>query len=306
MRPHECRVGAALNRIRFHQDHTTVPYPCDIYFFSKARLDMRKSYRQIGRIALAGVTTAWLAGCTAARTAHSAHANAPGLQDDVPLASRGGSNPNAPFMVVDHTIHLVKRPALLDVNAAAPCVAANLSLFESGAHVDGDQRSVRLNLVNHAKEPCRVGGYPSISLLRPDGSLIGSIAIQRVTATTIDAALHPRAAAKSTPAPGTVGGQAAPAPGTVGRQAAPAHSELASPAVLAEQAPGAQPSPYVLLAPMGEATFEIGWTSGEHCDHVGAIAVAAPGTLQSFTVRHELTVCQGRILVTAINDGAQL
>ncbi len=159
---------------------------------------------------------------------------------------------------------------MVDVNAVAPCAAGDLSLFESGAHVDGERRSIRLNLVNHAQEPCRLSGYPAISLLRKDGSLIGSIAVEKITATTLDAAFHPRGDATVT------------------------------------QVSASQPPAYVLLAPSGEAAFEIGWTSRPDCDQVGAIAVAAPGTLQSFTVNHTLSICEGRILVTAINDGTQL
>jgi hypothetical protein len=233
---------------------------------------LRASYRT-GTIVLACLGFAWLSGCTGARTSRSAYATAPGLNEDAPL-DHGGANPNAPYTVVDHSAHLVKRPAILDVNGAEPCAAAELSLFESGARVDGERRSVRLNLVNHAKIPCRLSGYPAISLLRPDGTLIGSIAIEKVTRTKLEAALQPAGRAK------------------VGVQAA---AEVEN-----------QPAPEVLLAPGGEAAFEVGWTSGTQCDQVGMIAVAAPGTLQSFTVRHALTVCKGRILVTALSDGAEL
>ena len=224
--------------------------------------------RQLAHFGFAVAALSLLAGCTAARPSKASYAKVPSLQEDAPLGARGGANPNAPYTVVDHSARLVKRPAVFDVNAAEPCAAADLSLFESGAHVDGDRRSVRLNLVNHAAQPCRLNGYPAISLLRQDGSLIGSISIEKVTATTLDAAFHAKAAPDADKDSG--------------------------------------PSPYVLLAPSGEATFEVGWTSGSNCDQVGSIAVAAPGTVQSFTVRHSLNVCEGRILVTAVSDGNQL
>ncbi len=223
---------------------------------------------RIGVLACLG--SAWLSGCTTARTNRSAYATAPSLNEDSPLASRGGANPNAPYTVVDHSAKLVKRQAMLDVNGVEPCAAADLDLFESGARIDGERRSVRLNLVNHAKAACRLSGYPAISLLRPDGTLIGSIAIQKITATTLEAALRPAGAVRT-------------------------GAEVEE-----------RPAPEVLLAPGGEAAFEVGWTSGTLCDQVGMIAVAAPGTLQSFTVRHALNVCEGRILVTALSDGAQL
>ncbi len=218
--------------------------------------------------ALACLSLVLLGGCTNARQAHMAHARAPSLEEDSPLSHRGGVNPNAPYTTVDHSVHLVKRPSVVDVEAAVPCTAANLSLFESGASVDGEIRSVRLSLVNHTQQPCRLSGYPSVSLLRSDQSVIGSIVIQKVTATTIEAALH-----TSLPS-----GAAEPK--------LPPHS--------------------VLIAPSGEATFEVGWTSRPTCEQVASIAVAAPGTIQSFPVHHSLTVCEGRILLTAVTGGSQV
>lgn len=231
---------------------------------------MGNRYFHVGLTALACAGLVFPDGCNTARTNRSAYGNPPALHEDAPLTSRGGANPNAPYVMLDRSAHLVKRDAPIDLNAAEPCAAVDLGLFESGAHVDGDRRSVRLNLVNHTTRACRLSGYPSISLLRQDGSLIGSVAIEKVTATTLEAALKPK-----------------PPKGALEDAAA-------------------RPSPYVLLAPSGEATFEVGWTSGAHCDQVGAIAVAAPGTLQSFTVHHAFKLCEGRILITAVSDGAQL
>jgi len=210
-------------------------------------------------------------------------ATTPGLNEDAPLSSRGGANPNAPYAELDRSVHLVRRPTAVDVSTAVPCAAEDLSLYESGARIDGEHRSVRLNLVNHAKEPCRLAGYPAISLLRPDGSLIGNIAIEKLTASTLDASLHPSSA------PVAVGIQ----PGL----------SLAKP--VAGSGESAEPET-VLLVPAGEASFEVGWTSRPGCDPVASIEVAAPDTVQSFAIRHALTVCEGRIQVTAINDGTEL
>ena len=229
-----------------------------------------KSLAIASSIALA----ASLLGCSGARSSHVAYSTAPGLREEASLNSRGGANPNAPYAMVDHTAHLVTRPTQVDLSAAVPCMASDLSLFESGAHVDGNRRSVRLNLVNHAKEACRLSGYPAISLLRADGSLLGSLQIEKVVATTLEAAL-------TSPRGGGL-------------------NQVAS----TDVAPA--PSAPVLLLPAGEAAFEVGWTSGPDCDQVGAIAVAAPGTVQTFVVRHTLTVCDGRIRVTAVNDNTHL
>ena len=217
---------------------------------------------------------ALLSGCAGAHSGQLAYSTAPGLHEDAPLSSRGGANPNAPYAMVDHTAHLVTRPTQVDINAAAPCAASDLSLFESGAHVDGDRRSVRLNLVNHAKEACQLSGYPAISLLRADGSLLGSLRIEKVTATTLEAAVSAPLSDAS-------------------RNSASAKLTSA-------------PSVAVLLLPAGEAAFEVGWTSGPNCDQVGSIAVAAPGTVQTFVVRHTLTVCESRIRITAMSGNTDL
>jgi len=228
------------------------------------------------RLGLLCAAATLLGGCTA-RVYRPVTAAAPGLNEDAPLSSRGGANPNAPYAELDHSVHLVRRPTGVDVSTAAPCAAEDLSLFESGARIDGEHRSVRLNLVNHAKSPCRLAGYPAITLLRPDGSLIGDIAIEKLTATTVDGSLH-----------------------HAGAEAGPALSQPRP-----RTGPLIEPES-VLLVPAGEASFEVGWTSRPNCDPVASIEVAAPDTVQSFTIRHAFTVCEGRIQVTAINDGTEL
>ncbi len=223
----------------------------------------RKVERRTACLQAALLPLLCLGGCSAAHHAtRSLHAGAPLLGEE-----RAGANPNGPYLVADRPARLQKRTTQIDVNAAPDCDAANLSLFESGADVDGDRRTVRLNLVNHAAGPCRLSGYPAISLLREDGSLLGNIVIEKIAARRLEASVQPAI----TPA-------------------------VASPG---------SPSPLVLLAPAGQASFEIGWTAataGTPCDTVGSVAVSAPGSRDLFTVRHTLTVCQGRVTVTAITD----
>jgi hypothetical protein len=221
-----------------------------------------------------------LGGC-AARVHHPTTATAPSLSGDAPLISRGGTNPNALYAELDHSVHLVRRPTLADVNTAVPCAAEDLSVFESGARIDGEHRSVRLNLVNHANKPCRLAGYPAISLLRADGSLIGNTAIEKLTATTLEASMHHSAAVAVEPQQSTA------------RSGATASGPTSRPES-------------VLLVPAGEASFEVRWISGPNCDPVASMVVAAPDTVQSFTIQHTLTVCEGRIQVTAINDSTEL
>jgi len=239
---------------------------------------MRTRLHHPARLGLLCAVATLSGGCSS-RVHRPVAATAPGLNEDAPLTSRGGANPNAPYAELDHSVHLVRRPTVADIRTAAACAAEDLSLFESGARIDGEHRSVRLNLVNHANKPCRLAGYPAISLLRPDGSLIGNITIEKLTATTLEASLR-HAAAGAEP----------------GRT-------ISQP--VAASAPASEPDS-VLLVPAGEASFEIGWTSGPNCDPVASIEVAAPDTVQSFIIRHALTVCEGRIQVTAINDGTEL
>ena len=174
------------------------------------------------------------------------------------------TNPNGPFTLANRSPRLTNRPTAIDVEAAEPCQAQQLSAFESGSQMDGNRRAVRLSLVNQGSAPCRLGGYPSITLLRKDGTLVGSILIDKVTASTLTADL------------------------------------IAAPA--SDGAPG--PSPQVLLpASGGRASFNIGWLTGENCDEVAQIAIAAPGTTHSFSINHPISVCAGRIQVTAVDTG---
>ncbi len=208
---------------------------------------------------------AGLAGCTAGPTPRLAKANAPLADGGGP--ARGMTNPNGPFTLVSRSPRLATRPAAIDVEAAPSCNAQDLSVFESGSQVNGDRRAVRLTLVNHGSSPCRLGGYPSISLLHKDGTLVGSITIDKMSGGTLTANLT-----------------AAPA----------GESEVG-------------PSPQVLLgASGGEASFNIGWQTGEQCDEVAQIAIAAPGTTSSFSINHPINVCAGRIQVTAMNSGTPL
>ncbi|TCK74121.1 uncharacterized protein DUF4232 [Acidipila rosea] len=198
-------------------------------------------------------------GCAHVNRNAAGSPGAPALADDAPLHTRGGTNPNAPYEVAVQKPQLVKRPAIIDINAAAPCNAANLNVFETGAKVNGAYRAVRLAFVNTGAQPCKLGGYPAISLIDQQGGPVGSISIEKVTADTLTAQLGP-----------------------------------------AQQATFTQPSPEVLLAPRGNAWFEVGYTSSTDCPAISGIAVSAPGTLHLFTINHPLTICAGKIQVTAL------
>ncbi len=229
------------------------------------------------RVSLAGVVlcVALAAGCSAGPSPRLSHGSAPALNGDVP--ARGMTNPNGPFTLAGHTPRLATRPTAVDVEAAAPCLAQDLSVFESGSQVEGVRRQVRLSLVNHGSGPCRLGGYPSVSLLRRDGTLVGTVAIEKVTSGTLTAEFTAAASQGSPESP-------------------------RSPEVVESQGLPVQ----VLLTPSGgEAVFLIGWQTGAACEEVAQIAIAAPGTTSSFRINHAINVCSGRIQVTAVDTGGQ-
>jgi hypothetical protein len=162
---------------------------------------------------------------------------------------------------------LVKRADGATTDAADPCDSKNLSVTEIAAAVNGKYRAVKLAFDNQGLTACRLGGYPSISLLEQDGTPVVSVVVDRVTASTLSAQLAPAAAPQNT-----------------------AQTENAG-------KPGAQ----VLLAPKGEAWFQIGWSTGDGCPVVSRISVSAPGTTESFTVSHPLTICDGRVQITTLH-----
>jgi hypothetical protein len=118
-----------------------------------------------------------LAGCSGARAPMSAHGYAPAL-DDSPLQRSGGTNPNAPFAVLEPAHALARRPALIDPTLAEPCNGAQLSAYESGASVNGEQRQVRVSLVNHASTACKLSGIPSVSLMASDGTPMAQVVVE--------------------------------------------------------------------------------------------------------------------------------
>ena len=64
----------------------------------------------------------------------------------------------------------------------------------------------------------------------------------------------------------------------------------------------------VLLAPRGEAYFQIGWSTGDQCPTVSRFSVKAPGAVDlpagetddSFTIDRPLTVCGGQMRITEV------
>jgi hypothetical protein len=221
------------------------------------------SSRFVTHVLAGSLLVVWplLEGCS--RSAHTTlHGNAPALQqEDAPARARGGTNPNAPYTIAGASPALVKRSAV-DMSTITACDSSNLSVTEIAAAVNGKYRAVKLAFNNQGSEPCKLGGYPSISLLDQNNTPVASIVVDRVTASTLSAQL---------------------AQGDVQPVATPSNAE-------------------VMLAPKGEAWFQVGWSTGDDCPVVSRIDVSAPGSTQTFSVNHPLTVCEGRVQITTIHS----
>lgn len=198
---------------------------------------------------------------------HSTHSalkgNAPLLQQDAPLHARGGTNPNAPYTIANVTPQLVKRTVAVDPTAVDTCDSARLSVTEIAAAVNGNYRAVKLAFNNESDAPCKLGGYPSLSLLDGNNVPVASVVVDRVTSSTLSAELSQK------------------------------------PVQIAATSPDAE----VVLAPKGEAWFQLGWSSGDGCPVISRISVSAPGSSETFTVSHPLTVCEGRVQITTLRSG---
>ncbi len=179
--------------------------------------------------------------------------------------ARNVADPNAPFSVPSPKFAI--REPLLDVNGVDPCAPAQLSLFESRAQVNGMHHTVRFSIANSGYA-CRLGGFPSVTLLRADGSVIGGLRIRKVSSDSMSASLGSPIEQTADTLPGETAATA--------------------------------PSPMVLVPSKGEAAFQIGWTSGMHCEQVSRIAIAAPGATQSMQISRPISLCEDQILITAV------
>ena len=204
-----------------------------------------------------------LAGCSAEHGPRMLRAGAPALGSERNLA-----DPNAPFTIPAGKPQLRTREPLLDVTDVGQCSQPQLLLFESRAQSNGDHHTLEYTIQNRG-EGCRLGGFPAVSLLRADGSVAGTVRLEKVSSQRMAATLTP-----------------APAAGSAVAQEASAVDEA--------------PSPQVLLPARGSAAFELGWTTGPGCEQVSRIAIAAPGSTRPVVLPRPLVVCENRILITAV------
>ncbi len=57
--------------------------------------------------------------------------------------------------------------------------------------MNGNYRAVKLAFDNEGLAPCRIGGYPTISLLDKTGTPVANLVVDRVTTSSITARLRP-------------------------------------------------------------------------------------------------------------------
>lgn len=205
----------------------------------------------------AGVLLAVCAGCAGNHAAKSARLSSRGMApDDAALRP----NPNAPYVMPGGAPRLVQRATETDTRNAGPCDPEVLSVEEIAGDTNGIFRSVKLAFLNRGPVPCRLGGYPGISLLSSKGENIGSITIEKVGMAEVTAELA------KTPVP----------------------------------APANEPAPELTLLPHGVAAFQVVWSTGTECSTVGRIVVTAPATQRSFSIAQPMKICAGRIQVTEL------
>lgn len=202
-------------------------------------------------------------GCAHPTHVSSLRGSAPVMLDEDGPRTRGGTNPNAPYLIAAGAPQLVKRSDTATSPAANVCDSKDLAITEIAAAVNGNYRAVKLAFDNEGLAPCHLGGYPAISLLDKTETPVANLVVDHVTASSLSARLDQ---------------------GSVQTTAA------------------AKPAAQITIAPKGEAWFQIGWSTGQDCPVVSHIRVSAPGATESFTVNHPLTVCEGRVQITTLHS----
>jgi Protein of unknown function (DUF4232) len=226
---------------------------------------MNPPLSRLSSLAVAGsllIVWPFLEGCSHSTHTSAMRGNAPVLLTEDAPRSHGGTDPNAPYLIRTASPQLVKRSDVVSGPVANPCEGKDLEVTEIAAAVNGDYRAVKIAFDNNGLAPCRLGGYPAISLLDKTGTPIASLVVDRVTTSSISARL---------------------ADGSI-------------------QTTATKQDAQVTIAPKDEAWFQIGWSTGQNCPVVSRITVSAPGSTETFTVNHPLTVCDGHVQITTLHS----
>jgi hypothetical protein len=149
---------------------------------------------------VAGCTLTVCAGCAGTGGTNKAKLAPQGIApDDVGLHP----NPNAPYLLPGgESPHLIARATALEAQNAGPCDPDVLSVEEISGDANGVFRSVKLAFMNRGATPCKLGGYPSVALVNPEGENIGTVSTEKVNSAQVVAELsnaHP--VSSSGPAP---------------------------------------------------------------------------------------------------------
>jgi hypothetical protein len=134
---------------------------------------------------LAVITGCALIVCTGCAGAHSGHLARSSASAIAPDDAALHPNPNAPYILAGGSPKLVPRATAEDAANAGPCDPEVLSVEEIAGDISGVFRSVKLAFMNRGAVPCRLGGYPAVSLLDSEGQRVGSISTQRVSSTEV-------------------------------------------------------------------------------------------------------------------------
>jgi hypothetical protein len=201
-------------------------------------------------------------GCSHSTHAAALQGSAPALLNEDSPHGHGGTNPNAPYLMRTASPQLVKRSDAAGTSAANACESKDLTVTEIAAAVNGNYRAVKLAFDNEGLAPCHISGYPAISLLDKTGTPVANLVVDRVTASSINARLEQGAA----------------------------------------QPAASKADAVITIAPKDEAWFQVAWSTGQDCPVVARISVSAPGSSETFTVNHPLTVCDGHVQITTLHS----
>lgn len=227
----------------------------------------RRSVPAPALILSAGFLLALCTGCPGSRPPAS-HLN---VQSQAPETASQHPNPNAPYVVPAAQKPPAQQAAVPPENVP-PCDPNVLAVEQISGNSNANLRTMKLAFVNRGPAPCRLGGYPIVSLLQARGEAAGSLAAQRVSWSEVQAEIQ-------------------------AVQSAPPSSGPATPA-----APADRTQPQVTLMPRAVAAFQLAWTTGATCTAVTHILVTPPATSRAFSINQPTRICRGSIQVTDLRS----
>lgn len=143
-----------------------------------------KKWRTLHRFLTACTLGLFVQGCVRGHYRSAATGVTPGLTAEDRKHARDATNPNGPFVLVSREKNAgASRPSPVQTTAIA-CNSDDLAVVEVSEQVNGSERYVSLAFVNEGEDVCKLGGYPTLSLLDEHGGPIGSVSVVRVNDTS--------------------------------------------------------------------------------------------------------------------------